>query len=164
MISATFDAIEIRNAFLRVFVVLLADFVDNYTAAATAAAAASSHSNNHSHKNNNNGSHDKNLSNLGTTSDTSASAALIPFHADGTGTGTLTVKDSVNYINANRKDSCSSISSVASATVQVPVSVPKSRMSFLKLGLISKPKLVEVENEQKPPVSSKKFVNGSASM
>ena len=162
MISATFDAGEIRNAFLRVFVVLLADFVDNYTAAATAAAAASSHSNNHSHKNNNNGSHDKNLSNLGTTSDTSASAALIPFHADGTGTGTLTVKDSVNYINANRKDSCSSISSVASAAAQVPV--PKSRMGFLKLGLISKLKPVEVENEQKPPVSSKKSVNGIASM
>ena len=150
---------EIRNAFLRVFVVLLADFVENYTAAATAA-ATSNHSSNHNHKHNGNSSHEKNLSSLGTSSDNSASAALIPYPTDGTGTGTVTVKDSVQYINANRKDSCSSISSVGSATVQPP----KSRLGFLKLGLISKLKPLEVENEQKPPISSKKSVNGSSNM
>ena len=148
---------EIRNAFLRVFVVLLTEFVECYTAAAVATAIAPMNAQNGSNGSNGNngingnngnngngsgcginGSSSHDTANSSTGSLTVASTAMIPYSSD-----SIRVKDTVSILN--RKNSNSSISSSASSTFEGS----RKRLTFLKLGL-NKPKILMDDVEKKP--------------
>lgn len=141
-VNGLFDAIEIRNAFLRVFVVLLTDYVECYTQAATAntvAAAVNSvgRSRNNSHSS---GQQDDNDS----VSTTSAKERYLRGVQE-------------NIISINQKhSSTSSITTVGSAA-----EIPKKKISFLTLGILSKNKdKAEGESEKKNNVFRKPHDSG----
>ena len=96
-ISGAFDATKIRNAFLRVFVVLLTDYVESYTAAAIGAsmtAAASSHSHNGSIH----GGLSLSRSSSSHTIDDGVTSAMTPY-VDGKESYLKGVKENIIFIN-----------------------------------------------------------------
>lgn len=143
-VSGLFDAIEIRNAFLRVFVVLLTEYVECYTSAATAnmvAAAVNSvsRSRNNSHSS---GQQDDN---------DSVSTTSAPYH-EGKERYLRGVQENIISIN-QKHSSASSITTVNSIS-----DPPKKKISFLTLGILSKNKdkdKIEGESEKKNNVFRK---------
>lgn len=124
-----FDAGEIRNAFLRVFVVLLTEYVESYTAAAAGSGSNGSKGHGHAHS----------------AEDTSACTALVPFGESKEGSlRGLRDNSSNSLIQLKQKNSSSSISTVSSGT-----EVAKKRLNFMKLNIIPKSKSAEGGSDKK---------------
>ena len=146
-VGGLFDAIEIRNAFLRVFVVLLTDYVECYTSAATATMVAVAVNNFSRSRNNSHSS--------GQQDDTdSVSTTSAPYH-EGKERYLRGVQENIISIN-QKHSSTSSITTVSSAA-----DLPKKKISFLTLGILSKNKdKIEGESEKKNNVFRKPLESG----
>jgi hypothetical protein len=130
-VCGAFDAGEIRNAFLRVFVVLLTDYVESYTAAAAGSSSNGSKGHGHTHP----------------TEETSVCTAMVPFGESKEGTlRGLRDNSSNSLIQLNQKTSSSSISTISSGT-----EVAKKRLNFMKLNIISKSKSAEGSDKKGVP-------------
>ena len=141
-ICGAFDAIKIRNAFLRVFVVLLTEYVESYTAAATSAGSSSVVPNGSSHGHGHGG---LSRSSSSHTMDDGIASAIIPY-MDGKESYLKGVKE--NIITINQRNSNSSITTSSSIAETAPG--PKKRISFLKLGLSSKKTEPDVDKKVNP--------------
>lgn len=136
-ISGLFDAIEIRNAFLRVFVVLLTDYVETYTSAATANTVAAAVNSINRSRNNSHSSGQQDDNESVSTTGTS--------HHEGKERYLRGVQENIISIN-QKHSSTSSITTTVSSTSDLP----KKKISFLTLGLLSKNKdKAEGESEKK---------------
>lgn len=140
-ICGAFDAIKIRNAFLRVFVVLLTEYVESYTAAASSAGSSSALSSGSGSGSNSSQGHGHghghvslSRSSSSHTMDDGIASAMAPY-VDGKESYLKGVKE--NIISINQKSSNSSIVT-SSSIAETTVPGAKKRISFLKLGLSSK--------------------------
>ena len=133
----TFDAGEVRNAFLRVFVVLLTEYVESYTAAASGSSGS--------------GTGSKGQGPQGHSSEESnACTVMVPFGDGKEGKeGALfrlrnNSNSSLNTIQLIPRSSSSSITSASSGT-----EVAKKRINFMKLNIIPMSKAAEGSSDKK---------------
>ena len=150
-ICGAFDAIKIRNAFLRVFVVLLTEYVESYTAAASSAGSSSALSSGSGSGSNSSHGHGHGHVSLSRSSsshtmDDGIASAMAPY-VDGKESYLKGVKE--NIISINQKSSNSSIVT-SSSIAETTVPGPKKRISFLKLGLSSKKTEPDVDKKVNP--------------